>query len=109
MTLAGSGTDPEGGDLTYLWSQTSGTTVSLNDATVVGPAFTAPDLTGNEDLVFSLTVTDDQMATGTDSVTITVQANNDPPTASAGADQSATEGATVTLAGSGTDPEGAEH
>ena len=41
-----------------------------------------------------------------DTVDVSVTADNDAPTAKAGPDQSVTEGDTVTLAGSGTDPEG---
>ena len=107
VTLAGSGTDPEGAALSYVWTQTSGTTVTLSDAAVAGPTFTAPDLAATEDLVFSLTVNDGELDSAADTVTITVRADDDAPAAEAGPDQTVDEGDTVTLAGSGTDPEGA--
>ncbi len=110
VTLDGSGSsDPEEETLTYAWSQTSGTTVTLNGATTAAPTFTAPEqLTANAQLVFSLTVTDARnAASAADTVTVTATAgDNEAPTAHAGDDQTVAEGATVTLDGSGSsDPE----
>ena len=111
VTLDGSGSDdPENAALTYAWSQTSGTTVSLSSSTAQSPTFTAPtELLANASLVFSLTVSDGVNTSTADTVTITVTAGvNDAPTADAGSDATVTEGATVTLDGSGsTDPENA--
>ena len=73
VTLTGSATDPDPGDtLTYIWVQTSGTTVTLSDATVVNPTFTAPDSAAI--LEFILIVLDSSKDVGVDRVTITVQA-----------------------------------
>jgi hypothetical protein len=72
VTLDGSGSIPgTGGSLTYAWSQTSGTTVTLSSTTVSQPTFVAPVITGGGNLVFSLTV-NDGTSTDTDSVTIGV-------------------------------------
>ena len=111
VTLDGSGSDdPENAALTYAWSQTSGTTVSLSSSTAQSPTFTAPtELLANASLVFSLTVSDGVNTSTADTVTITVTAGaNDAPTADAGSDATVAEGATVTLDGSGSDdPENA--
>ena len=109
VTLDGSGSsDPEGTSLTYTWSQTSGTTMSLSSTSASQPTFTAPEATAGYTLVFQVSVTDGVNSAVTDSVTITVTADNDAPTASAGSDQTVAEGATVTLDGTGSsDPEGA--
>jgi hypothetical protein len=48
------------GLLTYLWTQTSGPKVNLDDPTVVNPTFKVPKLQTHEDIVFQLTVTNDQ-------------------------------------------------
>jgi MYXO-CTERM domain-containing protein len=59
-------------------------------------------------LTFTLTVSDGTL-THSDTVNVTVrnvEAQNRPPVANAGADQTVEEGATVTLSGSGTDPDG---
>ena len=51
----------ESASLTYAWTQTSGTTVTLSDATAASPTFTAPATTDH--LEFTLTVTDGDGAT----------------------------------------------
>ena len=82
VQLSGSGTDPEGEVLTYQWSQVSGSTVALSEATSTVPAFTAPtQLTADATLVFELVVTDASGAVSApDAVTITVEAGaNDAP------------------------------
>jgi hypothetical protein len=102
VTLDGSGSsDSDGTIASYAWTQTAGTTVTLSNAAIAGPTFTAPTTGSDQNLVFQLTVTDDDGATHSDSVTIGVLANN-APTANAGADQAnIVAGATVTLDGSG--------
>lgn len=75
VTLDGSASsDPEGDPLTYQWSQLSGTAVSLNDATIVQPRFTAPLVPAGQQavLVFQLAVSDANNPAVTDDVTITV-------------------------------------
>ena len=73
VTLDGSGSsDPDGDALTYSWTQTDGTDVTLSDTAIAGPTFTAPDTAA--ELEFELTVTDNAGITGTDTVTITVTA-----------------------------------
>jgi hypothetical protein len=97
VTLDGLGsTDTDAGDaLTYAWSQTSGTTVTLSDnnsATAVQPTFTAPTLSIGDaaaTLVFSLTVNDGTVDSTADTVSITVN----PETASAASEFAAKEDA----------------
>ncbi len=112
VTLDGSGsTDPEGDTLTYSWLQMFGSGweamepragVTLNDATVAKPTFTAPSIATT--LTVTLTVTDSLGQTATDKVNIMV---NSPPVAVA-ADMPGTvnAGETVTLDASGSsDPD----
>ncbi|WP_247237864.1 PKD domain-containing protein, partial [Telluribacter sp. SYSU D00476] len=107
VTLAGSGNDPDGSIAAHQWTQQSGP----NTATLVNAntaSLTANDLVAGT-YTFRLTVTDNQGATGFDEVSVQVNAApaNQAPTANAGADQTITLPTnTVTLAGSGNDPDG---
>ncbi len=108
VTLDGRGSsDPEGGTLTYSWSQTGGSpTVTLSDASAVSPTFAIGQLTADAVLTFRLTVSDAGRLSASDTMTVTVRANNDAPSANAGSDQTVDEGDSVTLDGRGSsDPE----
>ena len=106
VTLTGSGSDSDGNIVSYAWSQTSGTSVTLSNADNVSASFTAPTLTATEILSFTLTVTDNEGATATDSVLTTVNPVNTVPVANAGVGQLVNEQSSVTLTGSGSDSDG---
>ncbi len=71
VTLDGSGST--GDELEYAWTQDTGATVTLSSTAVVTPTFTAPAQAN--DLVFTLTVTDKDGVTATDTVRIFVTAS----------------------------------
>ena len=112
VTLNGSGSTPPSNDISYRWSVPTGSGIMLSSTSAVQPTFTAP--TGPVTLVFTLRVIDflDSSSRIIDTVTITVSAPtqnpnpNQPPTANAGRDRTFAPGSTVTLSGSGTDPDG---
>lgn len=81
VTLTGSGTDTDGSISSYSWSQTGGTIVSLNDETTRMMSFRAPDTASSEVLTFKLTVTDNDEATASDSIEVTVKTVNKAPIA----------------------------
>ena len=103
---ASSSSDLDGDSLTYSWVQTSGPSVTLSDPSASSPTFEAPEGLTNSDVTFQLTVSDGT-STSVDDVTVSVNADNDAPTAEAGGNQTVTEGDAVSLDASGSsDPEG---
>lgn len=74
VTLTANPADSDGDDLYYLWTQTSGITVTLNGANTLNPTFTAPSTGG--DLVFQLIVSD---GIESNSDTLTVSVTEQPP------------------------------
>ena len=99
-TLDGSASYDGNGDvLNYSWTQLTGTPVAINNPTTVTPSFTAPWLNSNETMTFMLTVNDGTY-NDTDTVDVTVIANNYPPVTDAGDNGTIKEGATKTLDGS---------
>ena len=72
VTLSGTVSDSDSTDLTYLWTQNPGSpAVTLTGSDTLMPTFTAPDVSSDVDLVFTLTV-DDDTDTVTDTVIVTV-------------------------------------
>lgn len=103
-SLAGSGSDSDGSVASYAWTKTSGPAATLNNANAA--TLLLSNLVAGV-YQFQLTVTDNLGATGTDLVTLTVEAANQSPTANAGADVSITlPTSTATITGSGSDPDG---
>lgn len=107
VTLDGSSSfDVDDEPLTYAWTQTAGTLVTLSGETTATPTFTAPAVgSAGETLTFQLVVNDGIEDSAPASVYVFVTNVNQAPTADAGADISANENTTVTLSGSGTDPD----
>jgi hypothetical protein len=119
LTLDGSASDLDviNGDnqtLSWAWVQVDAngdplgvndpSRVTLSDANIANPTFTPPIANAAYSLYFRLTVTD-----GNDPVTLLVTSTftaNTPPVADAGPDQDKRRGVSVTLSGSGTDPDG---
>jgi subtilisin-like proprotein convertase family protein len=108
---ASGSSDPDGDPLTYLWMQTDGPAVTLDDETAVNPTFTAPMVPYNLHVRFLLTVNDGRGGSDTDTVTITVMdqptGTNNPPVADAGPDIVVVSGDIGVLDGSNSfDPDG---
>ena len=105
VTLDASGSSQaDGHTLTYLWTQTAGTPVTLSDATAVQPTFTAPN--AGTTLKFTVTVTDTQnpnpAVASTTSPEVTIGVGDfASPVASQGPDQTVHRRDVVTLDASG--------
>ena len=73
--LEGSNSSDSDGTITsYSWRKVSGPTIALANANQAVASFIAPSESTIQTLVFELTVTDDDGATSTDTVTVTVAA-----------------------------------
>jgi MYXO-CTERM domain-containing protein len=55
---ASGSSDPDGDTITYAWSQTKGPGVTLSDAAIVNPTFTAPMVDADTPLAFQVEVSD---------------------------------------------------
>ena len=96
--------DPDGDELSYTWIMVSGPAVVLNADTTAAPWFDATTL---GTYVFALTVTDGQVSSATDTVSIRVLSANLAPIADAGEDLEVMVGDQVRLdAGASYDPDG---
>ncbi len=75
VQLAGSANDVNNDPLTYSWTQTVGTTVTLMNADTPDASFTAPDVLAGmpESLTFQLSVSDGAGGMTTDDIVVSVQ------------------------------------
>jgi len=104
--------DPDGDTITFAWTQTAGSSVTISNGDTAQASFDAPDVTAvntPDVLTFQLQVNDGTL-NGTATVSVTVNdaglGANSPPTANAGGAQTVAELSTVNLDGSGSsDPD----
>ena len=108
-TLTGTAADADGSIASYLWSVDDASTVTITSGNTTTLQYTALQVTSDTTVTFTLTVTDDDGATGTltHDVTVTNVAANQPPvvTGITGA-SSINEGASGTLTGTAADADG---
>ncbi len=99
--------DPDGTIVTYLWALVSEELYpQLANANSASTLLTAPSTQYGGIAIYQLTVTDNQGATGSDTVTLTINGFDQPLQADAGVDQVVVENTQVTLDGSGShDPD----
>lgn len=89
-TLSAAGTDANGDNLTYRWTQVSGPTATISGATGEQAMFVAPTVTANTELRFQVEVSDGT-ATTTRMVTVTVQPGSSGHAAPGGSSSSTNE------------------
>ena len=109
VTLSGSGsTDSDGAISAFSWNQIGGPAVALLDASAEETTFTTPEVSSSgSTLVFQLTVADQEGIRATDTCSVNVSWNNEPPQAFAGEDQNISAGSTAVLNGDDSfDPDG---
>jgi hypothetical protein len=76
--------DPDGDTLSYAWTQTLGTTVTLSNANSASTSFTAPQVSSDTLLRFSLSVTDAGGLSDNATVAVTVSKPAAPPSSDGG-------------------------
>lgn len=81
--LAGIGSDEDGDELVYTWTQTDGPNVTLNDAGTASARFMAPEVAADTELTFRMTVADPDGEEASDTVVVTVKQVNVAPEANA--------------------------
>lgn len=99
-------TDAENDELNYAWVQKSGIEIELSGGTTDKASFNAPRVNQDSELTFDVMVNDPHTLV-TDTVTITIKANNAPVIEDIN-DQSQDENKSVSLSASATDAEGDE-
>ncbi len=101
--------DTDGSVVSYRWTQISGRPGSFNRTGTTNVNFTTPTVNvgeANQRLTLRVTVTDDDGATSTDTVNVTVRAPvNQAPTVSAGNRQEVEQRETVQLVAEASDPD----
>lgn len=105
VTLLGQGTS-ESGIREYRWRQIAGESVSLTQTESFSAVFQAPVTTEQLTLSFQLAVTNENGASATDIVDVTIIPVNALPEANAGNNRQVYEEIRVNLQGSGTDNDG---
>ncbi|MCE9686461.1 glycosyl hydrolase family 18 protein [Shewanella sp. AS16] len=109
VTLDASGSrDPEGEPLSYLWAQVSGPALSLQNADMMQASLNLDATTSDVGYEFSVTVTDPQGLSATDTLRLTNKAAtaNRAPSVTLAGSYSAHPGDSVSLVASGSDPDG---
>jgi uncharacterized protein YkwD len=86
VTLSGGGSDPDGSIVGWSWQRISGPAVSITNASSPVATFTAPNTAG--EIRLRLTVTDDDGATDSDDMIVTVEEASEPDNTTGGTLQS---------------------
>ena len=104
VELTASASDSDGSVSGYLWSQDSGDSVVIDAPDSASASFSMPTKPQSETMVFTVTATDNEGLSASDSVTVTHE--NAAPKVDAGSDQNVVAGATAVLSGSADDGDG---
>jgi len=103
VVLLGSGSNPNGGSVTFSWSCTGG---NLSNYNIAQPTYTAPSVSQTTTYNCVLTVTNQQGASASDTMNVNVAAQSSTPVVYAGPDLTVASGQSVVLLGSGSNPNG---
>jgi hypothetical protein len=105
ISLLGSGTDSDGTISSYSWTQTSGESVTIDNASSSSASFNITTTT-QVTLTFQLTVTDNDGATGKDTVSFIVNSVNEAPILSSIEDKATYQDTAIEIALTASDSNG---
>lgn len=109
VTLNGSGSrDPENGELTYLWTQTSGPAVVIENGDMANATLQIGAVETDVTYTFNLKVTDAEGLSATDTVTVTNKAEvaNQAPVVTLAATATVEAGKTLSIVANASDADG---
>jgi len=106
LTLKATASDVDGTIASYAWLQDSGTEVTLSGSDTDSISFTTPDIMTDEELVFSLVVTDNLGASASAKASITVKFINNLPVIEVNGPTKVVELEAVTLKAIASDTDG---
>ena len=106
VTLDASVEDDDAEDtLTYAWTHNSTLSISFGNSSAVDTTFTAPNVSEETTIEFTLTVNDGTATVSDKTIVTVIDSPNDPPAVDAGQNMTVNERAAVTLSGSASDPD----
>lgn len=106
VTLTATSNDSDGNIVSYGWEQIDGPTISLASTTSSSLIFTAPEVIEDVTAAFSITVTDNEGGTATDSVVVTIVNVNKLPSISLVESLSVNEETQATVTADASDEDG---
>jgi len=109
VMLSGSGSNVNGKITSYLWKQTDGIAVDLDNKWISNPSFVAPETNDTVTLTFKLSLTGIIYGKGelvTDELVVTIIPVNKNPISNAGGDLVVDELSEIIIEGSGSDEDG---
>jgi surface protein len=106
VTIRANASDADGEIISYLWTQTSGTAVIIDDAESTYVSFNITPILGNEIITFLVTVTDDAGAQAIRTAVVVAQHTNIAPTVSLQDDVTVNDNSSLVLNALANDAEG---
>lgn len=106
VQLQGTAIDNDGSISSIQWKWLAGTPVTLVNSNQLSASFQAPIVTQSSSVSLQLQVTDDQGASASDVVLVTINPPNVAPTVSAGADRIVASGSVVNVSAQAADSDG---
>ena len=106
VSLQANAVDIDGSIQSYLWTQTSGISVTVDDLTSANVMFSVPAIIQNESVEFNVTVTDDKGAQANAIALIDIVHTNLPPVINLQNEMTVSENSSLIISANAVDSEG---